>query len=413
VVSAVLGIGEGKVHETRLGLDMGRFDAHLARVDGCLRALPERESAKPDDCLAVKDGLLRRCDENFGSELDACMTEAEKQPDEVKKEGDLLPGLRKLRQDLVHCYDKEGLRPLTVQQLDSPLKRCGLTHLSRVLSDLIMKGTEDHIRQFLNHRETFHKFHPHTVEGEEEDHHFYGADHVHHREMNLKGGRYELIPPADKDIAGLVSFMTTQFNTPDIATSIWGHHKEQAQLAYIVVRAQHNDTSHVVDQPWHQDRDTLEDVRVQACVHGWTSKDGPPEFFPTSHRMHNRLRPADDVYPRGRRIDKASRGDVIFYFPRLRHRGTKRTGKKVRVTLDMVLHSVGRSYHEESERHTGHHRFLSTSHNQKSHETFKEMWATRTDLNAKHPEHTEVTQEMLDRAPEHVRNPPKYEFSEL
>mmetsp|Transcript_75000 Transcript_75000/g.219710 ORF Transcript_75000/g.219710 Transcript_75000/m.219710 type:complete len:407 (-) Transcript_75000:66-1286(-) len=355
--------------EQRLGLDLTRFDEHLARVDTCLKALPSNSEAKVADCIGFEDAALDRCDKAFGAQLETCMTEAEKKPASIPVSG-MMPELKQIRDDLVSCYERMGIRPRMVGTMNEPLSRCGFTQLHKLIPDQYILSAETHIRDFVNDKETFGA---HYKDVHKPD--VGSSTDVHDMPLNLPGGRFEAVPPATGDIVDIMEYLTLKFNTPKRLEPIW---KDSiAQLSYVLVRAQHNDTAVVTDQEWHHNRDTTEDIRLSVSVHKGGPDSGPLEFMPTSHRLHPRLQAPIASFPRGRAIGETDVGDMVFYFARTKQRETKRTGHVARVSLDMVLHSTGRYYHPSSDRDPEkvEERYLQGEGPAKATATFKKLWA--------------------------------------
>eukprot|EP00413_Alexandrium_margalefii_P044167 CAMPEP_0204601310 /NCGR_PEP_ID=MMETSP0661-20131031/55950_1 /ASSEMBLY_ACC=CAM_ASM_000606 /TAXON_ID=109239 /ORGANISM="Alexandrium margalefi, Strain AMGDE01CS-322" /LENGTH=405 /DNA_ID=CAMNT_0051612161 /DNA_START=54 /DNA_END=1271 /DNA_ORIENTATION=+ len=385
-LAALLGaIGAGRTlaetPEQKHGLDLKLYDQHLAHVDACLKALPESTDAKVTDCLAFSDDAIDRCDKAFGSQLEACMKEGK--PVTTAVSG-LMPELQQVREDLISCYDKMGIRARTVGKMNQPLSRCGITQLHTMVPEHYIREAENHCRAFVHDKELFWAHYKDTHKGD------VGTDADYHElPLNLPGGRFEVVPPATGDMVDVVEFLTKSgFNTPKRLEPIWTD--STAQLSYVVLRAQHNDTALVVDQPWHIDRDTTEDIRLTVSVHKTGPEAGPLEILPTSHRFHPTLQAPVSSWPRGRAVAQLDVGDLVFYFARTMHRGTKRTGNTPRVSIDMVLHSTNRFYHQSSDRDPEkvEERYLKGEAAAKATKTFKRLWRETLDKNSQ-PDMTE------------------------
>lgn len=372
-------IGHGRAEEAleqRLDLDLTKFDEHLARVDACLKALPSSSEAQAVDCTSFEDKAIDRCDKAFGAQLETCMSEAETKPASVPV-SDMMPELAQIRKDLVSCYDKHGIRPRMVGTMNEPLSRCGVTQLHGMVPDHYIIQAENHIRAFMHDRELFEA---HYKDAHKPKDIPLEAD-VHDMPLNLFGGRFEACPPATGDIVDVVEYLTLKFNTPQRLEPIW--EGSVARLSYTLIRAQHNDTAVVTEQPWHVDRDTTEDIRLSVSVAKTGGEAGPLEILPTSHRLHPRLQAPVEAWPRGRPIDQLDVGDLVFYFARTKHRGAARTGRKPRISIDLVLHSTGRYYHPSSDRDQEkvEERFLQGEAASKATAIFKKLWEDRLHKN--------------------------------
>merc|ERR550525_1662745 len=178
----------------------------------------------------------------------------------------------------------------------------------------------------------------------------------------------------------MIQWLCTVFRLPKQLKPLWND--SNAQLSYVLLRGQVNDTAWVVDQPWHIDRDTTEDLRVSMIVHDSGPGDGPLQVFPTSHRFHPWLQVPDASYPRGLTVDKLKTSDILLYFSRTRRRGTKRMSATPHVSLDVIVHSTGRFFHPTSDRDPEkvYERFIQGQDTpaHKATEMFKEMWANGT-----------------------------------
>merc|ERR1712107_560131 len=97
-------------------------------------------------------------------------------------------------------------------------------------------------------------------------------------------------------------------------------------------------------------------MEVQVHIHNSTWEDGPTQFLPTTHRLS-----LDPIFQTTltsdgngwgtRKYDfgnyayyrnETSAGDVIFYYPKMLHRGSSRTTERPMIRLHAVPHSIGR-----------------------------------------------------------------------
>eukprot|EP00927_Polykrikos_kofoidii_P056829 TRINITY_DN50915_c0_g1_i1.p1 TRINITY_DN50915_c0_g1~~TRINITY_DN50915_c0_g1_i1.p1 ORF type:complete len:809 (-),score=127.27 TRINITY_DN50915_c0_g1_i1:131-2557(-) len=233
------------------------------------------------------------------------------------------------------------------------LRRCGLVVLESALPEKSVSDLATHAGAFLSDRDRFlSAYYDEHVDAADVNTKRAGTPFT----PNLYGGRFEVVPPVDTEVVRAHKTLALG-PVADILRRTWGSEPECFIMQYMC------QAKVTWDQQFHRDANSVEDVKVQVALQDYGQGEGPPQFLLGSHLQSSfgssmRMDYFTNLFPAFAPVF-VRKGAAIVYFSAVLHRGVKNTKRRLqRLSLDYVIHSTGRFFHDSERVHRS---FLETS----------------------------------------------------